>query len=378
MSYIGTNKIGKVYLGTTEIAKMYLGSDLVYQNAPPNYFWTEAISTGTFTLTIPSSVTVAMLSYVSYSTDGGTTWTKTDNSSSAVTITTPSISAGNKVLWKGEGSRYASSYSGSNYSYFSGSADYNIGGDIASLFTGDACSLSTVSSETAMFGLFKSNSHLINAEDLILSPTKIATRCCQNMFDGCSNLLTAPTLCFEEVGNYACYSMFGSCSKLVVAPSISITKLGGNSCQNMFNGCSSLETPPSELPATSLANSCYYSMFRNCAKLTSVPDIKATTYNNNTTQWCREMFYGCKLIETAPVLHITKLASNAYYRMFYNCNKLAYIKMMATDISASNCLYQWVSSVASSGTFVKNSSATWTTTGVSGVPSGWTVQTASS
>ena len=37
----------------------------------------------------------------------------------------------------------------------------------------------------------------------------------------------------------------------------------------------------------------------------------------------------------------------------------------------------WVQNVASTGTFVKNSSATWTTTGVHGVPSGWTVQTAS-
>ena len=32
MSYIGTNKIGKMYLGDTEIAKAYLGSNLVYQN----------------------------------------------------------------------------------------------------------------------------------------------------------------------------------------------------------------------------------------------------------------------------------------------------------------------------------------------------------
>jgi hypothetical protein len=30
MSYIGTNKIGKMYLGGTEIAKAYLGSNLIY------------------------------------------------------------------------------------------------------------------------------------------------------------------------------------------------------------------------------------------------------------------------------------------------------------------------------------------------------------
>ena len=38
----------------------------------------------------------------------------------------------------------------------------------------------------------------------------------------------------------------------------------------------------------------------------------------------------------------------------------------------------WVNGVASSGTFVKNSAATWANTfGVNGIPNGWTVQTAS-
>jgi len=34
-----------------------------------------------------------------------------------------------------------------------------------------------------------------------------------------------------------------------------------------------------------------------------------------------------------------------------------------------------VSGVAATGTFVKNSSATWNVTGVNGVPSGWTIET---
>lgn len=37
MSFIGTNKIGKVFLGTTEIAKIYLGNTLVYQNIREEY-----------------------------------------------------------------------------------------------------------------------------------------------------------------------------------------------------------------------------------------------------------------------------------------------------------------------------------------------------
>ena len=33
MSYIGTNKVGKMYLGSTAIGKAYLGDDLVYDSA---------------------------------------------------------------------------------------------------------------------------------------------------------------------------------------------------------------------------------------------------------------------------------------------------------------------------------------------------------
>jgi hypothetical protein len=63
--------------------------------------------------------------------------------------------------------------------------------------------------------------------------------------------------------------------------------------------------------------------------------------------------------------------------MFYGCSKLNYIKMLATNISASNCLNSWVSGVSSTGTFVKNVAATWNVTGNNGIPSGWTVETAS-
>jgi hypothetical protein len=47
--------------------------------------------------------------------------------------------------------------------------------------------------------------------------------------------------------------------------------------------------------------------------------------------------------------------------------------MLATDISASECLSYWVNSVASTGIFVKNPEATWNVIGVHGVPAGWTV-----
>ena len=48
---------------------------------------------------------------------------------------------------------------------------------------------------------------------------------------------------------------------------------------------------------------------------------------------------------------------------------------MFTTTPGTNYTLYWVSGVAPSGTFVKNSAAKWDVTGVNGIPSGWTAVT---
>ena len=64
--------------------------------------------------------------------------------------------------------------------------------------------------------------------------------------------------------------------------------------------------------------------------------------------------------------------------MFSGCTSLNYIKAMFTTTPSNTYTQNWVSGVAASGTFVKNSAATWTTTGINAVPTNWTIQWASS
>jgi len=85
------------------------------------------------------------------------------------------------------------------------------------------------------------------------------------------------------------------------------------------------------------------------------------------------MLTGCTNITRSPDLPATTLTERCYQNMFYNCTKLNYIKCLATDISANLCTSSWVSSVASSGTFYKKSSMSSWTTGIDGIPSGWTI-----
>lgn len=98
------------------------------------------------------------------------------------------------------------------------------------------------------------------------------------------------------------------------------------------------------LPATTLAPSCYNSMFEHCIGLKYSPALPATT-----------------------------LAAGCYANMFNTCLALDNITMLATDISANNCLYSWVNGVAANGTFTKATSMTTLPSGDSGIPSGWTV-----
>lgn len=89
----------------------------------------------------------------------------------------------------------------------------------------------------------------------------------------------------------------------------------------------------------------------------------------------RQLFFtNINLVDaTNLILPVTTLAENCYERMFQGCSKLKSITMLATDISASSCLDNWVKGVAATGTFTKAASMTTLPTGDSGIPTGWAV-----
>jgi hypothetical protein len=159
------------------------------------------------------------------------------------------------------------------------------------LYGDDFASKTTYPSRYTFVRLFES-SKVVNAKNLILPATTMATSCYSSMFIGCTNLTTAPSV----------------------------------------------------LPATTLASNCYSAMFQNCTSLTTAPELPATT-----------------------------LTSNCYQKMFVGCTSITSIKCLATDISASECTSGWVNGVAASGTFTKASSMSSWTRNVNGIPSGWSV-----
>ena len=204
-----------------------------------------------------------------------------------------------------------------------------------------------------------------------LPATTLADACYYQMFDRCSNLTTAPELPATTLTTMCYDSMFFECSSLAEAPKLPAETMAVKSYCNMFYGCKSLTEAPS-LPATTLANTCYHQMFAGCTGLTSAPALPATTLANDCY---KTMFYGCTGLTSAPELPATDLADRCYEGMFQYCSNLNHIKALFTTEPSDTYTKDWVSGVASDGTFVKNSAATWDVTGTNGVPEGWTVST---
>ncbi|MCR5851310.1 MAG: leucine-rich repeat protein [Bacteroidaceae bacterium] len=202
----------------------------------------------------------------------------------------------------------------------------------------------------------------------VMNATTLAQNCCKEMFANCFNLTTAPDLPATTLASGCYQGMFSDCYNLTTAPALPATTLATDCYTRMFCGCTSLTTAP-ELRAETLAGSCYEGMFSGCTSLTTAPELPATTLADDCYA---EMFSGCTSLTTAPVLRATTLAPYCYCGMFLDCSNLNRVKCLATSMSANNCTTEWLSGVASSGTFTKAAGVTWST-GESGIPENWTV-----
>lgn len=235
---------------------------------------------------------------------------------------------------------------------------------------------------------------LVDYENYDTTDTSSARFC--SLFSYCTVLTTAPELPAMSLADYCYYEMFEECSSLTTAPELPATILARHCYDSMFQKCTSLNTAPN-LPATTMENYCYNDMFRYCSSLITAPVISATTlaeaccstmfyyctslqiapelHAETLAPYCySQMFKGCTALTTAPILKATTLAVACYQYMFDLCSNLKNITMLATDISATDCLKEWVNGVPSSGgTFTKAAAMKSLPKGKNGIPSSWTV-----
>ena len=156
------------------------------------------------------------------------------------------------------------------------------------------------------------------------------------LFNGCDGLTSAENMSLPAttLANYCYYNMFQGCTSLRTAPSVLPATTLANYCYgNMFNGCTSLTTAP-VLSATTLVSSCYSGMFYGCTSLTTAPSLPGTTL----ADYCYDgMFRGCSSLTTAPSLPATTLADICYRDMFRGCTSLTTAPALPATTLADNC-----------------------------------------
>lgn len=393
------------YNNSSPTAQTYMNNYVSQRDAERdnNYFYTQALSSGTITLNIKAGLNASHYTYVEYSKDK-VNWTRTTNNTSAKTIAV-AVAANEKVYWRGPTDYPWSSQLGinaTNYSWFTSTCNFSVGGKLISLLDGnirwDDIDVYQYYGYT-FTKLFQGNTYLVDASKLIL-PNTTVSYCYQYMFDGCTNLTRTPQLCSCDIITYAysymfqnctslaespeiyssrcfgygMYYMFNGCTGLVDAHDIHTTSLEGNyDCAYMFQNCTALLETPAFAPTT-LSSYCCNAMFNGCSSLTTaMSELPATTL---ATYCYRYMFQGCTSLTAAPVLKATSWVNYCYQYMFKNCSSLTYIKCMATSApTVTNHTLDWVNGVAATGTFIRNTTK-WTATGVNSIPVGWTVQSA--
>lgn len=397
-----------------------------YPKEQPNYLCFTALESGTFTLTIGANLSAIHLSYVEYSLDGRT-WVRTNNvSGSAVTVTTPTVNAGDKVYWRGSGTRNCGTRDSNtnNKGIFSATCNFEISGNIASYLYGKNVENASFGLR-AFVGLFINCTKLVSAQDLEITPVSTYNDTFAYMFSGCSSLTTSPDLSRIPIGGeyifsytfYNCTSltitsalpqtslatycyecMYRGCTALTNASPIGARDFKNNSCSQMYYGCTHL-TKTAAMTVDDAENSAFWGMYQGCTLLTDADNITINSFSG--TNICQNMFRQCSsLVDKIPTINASSITNGCFTYMYYQCSNLTkahsfpaltllptcysfmyhstkvnYIKMIATDISANNCLLNWVYGVPNNNSciFVKNINATWTNIGDSAVPTRWKV-----
>ena len=252
----------------------------------------------------------AVSGHLEYSVNGGQTWVTIANGES-----TPTITAGSKVMWRGDLNSDTTWSNKGGIGTFSSSGNYNAYGNTMSLLFYNNYYGSKINRDSAFAALFSGDSHIVTAP--LLPATTLRAFCYGAMFQNCTSLTNAP-----------------------------------------------------ELPATNLALMCYMWMFNNCISLTTAPKLPSQKL---TIHCYSRMFYGCTGLTAAPELLAATTKNYCYYNMFYNCTRLNYIKCLLTSLSGDEPTNSWLKNVASTGTFVKAASMEDWTTGETGIPERWTV-----
>lgn len=169
---------------------------------------------------------------------------------------------------------------------------------------------------------------------------------CELMYAQCESLEHANALYATNVQEYGYAGMFTECIALTDSIEVLPAQNGYVSMyEDMFNGCSALLSAP-EIMLTSLDQYSCGGMFQDCKSLVK-PPTALYTVSSDAQRVYSNMFYGCSSIADAPILCATTLTgSNSIASIYRDCLSLSSITVCFTTFSPSRT---WVTGVPSTG-----------------------------
>ena len=353
-----TKRTAAIYNRGHEVVKVYDHGKLAWQKSTsiPDYLCFTALDDNMqFTFTKYINLPNTTIPSISYSLDGGDTWTKVAMSGSGNEdiITTPAVNAGGKVLWKAEAGRFAISPTG--YSTFTANGRFNVSGNIMSLLYGDNYGDKTdTRAYTYTFGsLFRDSTNLIDASQLKLPTGHLNAGDLLGLFRGCTSLVHGAPLYAPNISDSCCYWMYYGCTSMTEMPTIAATSMlkdNGDPC-----------------------NYGLYYAFYNCSNMEG--EVKLNIVGDVGQQVLDACFSYCSKITSVDLAFNGALGKMALRGAFVGCTLLSHVKCLATSFyddgtAANGSLYNWMNNVSNTGVFVQASGVTWPR-GKSGIPTGW-------
>lgn len=331
-----------------------------------------------------------------YSVDDGNSWVSLSSSSEkAPLVTTPTITSGNTILWRGETN---SSYAG-EFGIFSSTGRFIAEGNALSIdnylnFSG--CT-NLVSAENLTFSSGTFKGYTFEGCTSLVTPPPSVPDGGIGVFSGCASMTSLPTIQNTTL-DFECFKyMFKGCSSLTTIPSNYLpSQIMAMRCYvGMFEDCTSLVNVPSDLlQAPVLTDGCYEEMFKGCTSLRIAPNLnygETLIYPNTDGALYKSMFENCTSLEKIPILNEKFGGFSNYQYTFKGCTSLTHATVNAyggqsmfencTSLSAVTCLgespywqdiYQWLKGVQSYGIFYRSPSTNWRRDD-SGIPEGWEV-----
>lgn len=283
---------------------------------------------------------------IEYSEDQGSTW-------STYTGTTFNLNTGEEVWFRG--TRTDCNCAG-NTQLFTANHKCYIAGDITSLLGyPETLPANAFRSAFSKGGLSDSDAEKeknlptasgtvnwvdIDPNDPLVLPASTGANCYMEMFLNCTSLTSAPALPATVLADKCYFRMFygSGLTSIPTFPSVVTMEITPGTRHRyffqMFQNCKGIEQLTEPLPVgqnSTLQRGCFEDMFAHCTKLTSVIQglLPATTLAED----CYRGMFQDTGFSRAPDLLAPTLVDACYRFMFNGCTQLNYIKCLATNPS---------------------------------------------